>query len=845
MTIPATNTQPRDAAPAPHVHTPPGLTSAEVAERVARGEVNQYKIQVGRTYWEIVRDNIFNVFNVVLAILGAVMIIFRDYTNLLFASFSVVLNSTVGLIQEIAAKRALERLAAMSIQQVKVWRDGKLVTLPIDAIVKDDVIPVEPGDRIAVDGEVLSADALEMDEALLTGESDAVLKEVGDTLCSGSFVVAGSGVMRATHVGAESTVNKLSATAKAYRHPLTPTQKQINGLVQIAVVVMLLFGPMTVIAGYATRLPTIEVVRNAVVLVTSMVPQGLVLVTTISLSIGALIISRNRTLVQRINAVESMANVTTLCFDKTGTLTQNMLAVTRVIPLNGADEDAIKGDLRLYVGSLSHQNKTAAAVAGYVGQGQSGAPKVNEIPFNSARKWGAVAFAEQTLVMGAPERVLDAAHSGDAVRTAADLAAQGQRVLAFCRVPGALGDGSLPAERQPIALIVMSDNVRPEIGQTIDAFRKLNVALKVISGDNLETVTSIASSAGMEISGGVTGDQLERMDHDDFRNAVADSSVFARIEPQTKRKIIAELRAQGQYVAMVGDGVNDVPALKEANLAVAMNDGAQIAKDVADLVLLDNSMATLPLAFEKGKTITQKIFGTVRLFLVKNFYTVLAFIFIGFMALPFSTTPILISWLTFGIVNIPGGLITFGVIRPAYMRDYAHDVLRYVLAAVIVGGLIMAGLYALLFLAQYDVFYHAALTEIAPGVVTPDMVATAQADARAYEPARDVARSALFVFMALYGTLVFWNTMGIDVFQPKTFAARPGMAVLGAVTLLITILPPYFLPDLFLGWVAPTLVLWLLTFFAAALGAVALKLLLEDGRLMGMLLRRAPVGQGG
>ena len=772
-----------------------GLTSAEVAERVARGETNAFKVQVGRTYWQIFRDNVFNVFNFVLASLGVAMILFQDYVNLLFASFSVVVNSILGLVQEIAAKRALDRLAALSLQQVKVWRDGKLTEVPLDQVVKDDLLPLEPGDKIVVDGVVLAADSLEVNEALLTGESDAVLKEAGAKLYSGSFVIAGAGVMRATAVGAENTINKLSATAKAYRATLTPTQRHIALLVQIAVFIMLIFAPMTVISGFVVHLPTIEIVRNAVVLVTSMVPQGLVLVTTISLSIGAVTISRQRTLVQRINAVESMANVNVLCFDKTGTLTRNTLRVTEIVPLNGASSEALHGDLRRYIENLATQNRTAGALAAYVGANGGGAVKQREIPFTSARKWGAVIFEDETLIMGAPERVLDPARDAEALQEAHERAKRGERVLAFARSQGAPSNGALPQERHALALIAMSDQIRPEIAQTINQFKSLGVQLKVISGDNAETVRAIAEQAGMTIKAMYTGDQLEAMDAATFANAVREANLFARVEPETKRKIVRALKAQGAYVAMVGDGVNDVPALKEANVAVAMNDGAQIAKDVADLVLLDNSMTTLPNAFARGKTITQKIFASTRIFLTKNLYTVLAFIFVGFMALPFATTPILISWLTFGMVNVPGILITFGFLRPRRLASFDNDVMRYVLSATVAGGLVMSILYAALYLLLRG--------DVEIGVIELT--------------ARDEARSAVLIFMALFCLIVFWNTFGIDVFKPWTLRRRPLITLLGISFVLLTIVPPYLLPQLFQGWSNPRFLV-----FAAAVGAAGI-----------------------
>lgn len=549
-----------------------GLTSAEVAERVAQGEVNAFEIHVGRTYGQIVRDNIFNVFNVVLAILGVIMIVFRDYANLAFASFSVILNSIVGLVQEISAKRALDRLAALSIQKVRVWRDGALTEVAVNEVVRDDVIPLVPGDRIVVDGVVLNADSLEVNEALLTGESDAILKEADQKLYSGAFVIAGTGLMRATEVGANSTINKLSTTAKQYRHPLTPTQKQINTLIEISVIVMLLFGPMTVIAGFVNRLPAIEVVRNAVVLVTSMVPQGLVLVTTISLSIGALIISRNRTLVQRINAVESMANVQVLCFDKTGTLTKNLLKVKEIIPLGSATMDEVQDQLREYVAALANQNRTAGAIAEYVNGADIAPaypPKEREIPFTSSRKWGAIVFPNQTLILGAPERVLHPQRDADILAETERRSKQGERVLAFAYSMTAPQDGVLSDARRALALISMTDELRPEIRDTIASFYDQNVELKVISGDNAETVRAIAEQSGMKVRAVYSGDQLEAMGSAELTAAAVNGNVFARIEPETKRKLVRALKQSGYYVAMVGDGVNDVPALKEANMAVA------------------------------------------------------------------------------------------------------------------------------------------------------------------------------------------------------------------------------------------------------------------------------------
>ena len=782
-----------------HLPSYPGLSSAEVAERGARGETNDFQARVGRTYWQIVRDNLLNLFNIVLFTLLFIVILLQDYSTAFFAGFSVVTNSFLGMIQEIRAKRKLDRLAALAAKEVRVWRDGQLVTIPIEQIVKDDVIPIEPGDRLVVDGRVLHSDALEMDEAHLTGESDAVLKESGDEVYSGSYCVAGAGVMTATAVGRHSTINRLATIAKAYKSVQTPTQQKIAALVEISVVAMLILGPMLFIQGLVSQLPFLEVIKNSVVFVTSLVPQGLVLVAILSLTIGAIRISRHQTLIQRVNAVESMANVTVLCFDKTGTLTRNQLAVTEVVPLNGTSPDEIHFKLRAYLGNLAHLNRTASAVAAYAHQPgtELDIVKVREIPFNSSRKWGAVIFPDETLLLGAPERLLP--NSDTAAQRARLLASDGLRVLAFARSDEPPLDGQLAASTEPLALIVMSDQVREDIQTTLDAFRSQGVRLKVISGDNLETVKAIARQSGLQAVHAFTGDQLESMSPAELEAAAIEGDLFARIEPDTKRKLIAALKRQGNYVAMVGDGVNDVPALKEADLAIVMNDGTQIAKDVADIVLLNNAMSTLPRAFKEGKSITQTIYGTTKLFLVKNFYSILFFLFAGFMLLPFPISPIQISWVTFGTVNIPATLIAFELLRPQYMERFRRDVLDYVITAGTVGGVALAGLYV--------VSYFSGNASV------------------------DSARSAVTMFITLYGILIFWNTHGVDLLRLSTLLRHAGVVLIGLALAVLTILGPYVLPDLF-DFTPPTPLIWALIAAIFLLATLVMAIIMRFRRLV-------------
>lgn len=748
-----------------------GLTAADVETRIQRGETNRYQARVNRTYPEIVLENVFNLFNVVLFTLLVIVIALGDYSTAIFAGFSVVTNTFLGMIQEINAKRKLDRLATLAEQQVRVRRDGTIQTIPMREVVKDDILLIEPGDKLVVDGVIVSSDAMEMDESLLTGESDAIFKQPGDEVYSGSFCIAGTGVMRATRVGKESNINKLSDIARAYKRIRTPTQVRIDVLVELAIVVMLVCVPMLFITAYLQNLELLQAMRNAVVFVTSLVPQGLVLVAILSLTIGAIRISRHQTLIQKVNAVESLANCTVLCFDKTGTLTKNQLAVQQIIILNHDDRQNVLRDLDVYLKNLAHHNRTAGAVAAYV-QAHVVEPqnvkKIHEIPFTSGRKWGAVVLPEKTLILGAPERLLPSTQLEDSVAYRAyELSKQGLRVLAFASMPDEPDTrvNNIGNKTNPIALVVLSDQVREDIQQTLEAFRSENLKLKVISGDSLETVQAIAMQAGMTVTEAYTGAQLEKMPDAEFESIVQNANVFARIEPETKRRIITALQKHKQYVAMVGDGVNDVPALKQANLAIVMNDGTQISKDVADIVLLNNAMSTLPLAFKEGKEITQTIFGTMKMFLVKNFYSVLLFIFIAFMSLPFPITPVQISWATFGTVNIPATLIAFGIVRPELMQRFRRDVFDYIITGGFIGAILMTVLYCVTYLG-----------------LQRDMNAT---------------RSAVTLFMALYGSYVVCSIQGVNFYQPKTFVHHWRIVLLMTVLSTLTILALYLLPDIF------------------------------------------------
>jgi cation-transporting P-type ATPase E len=407
-------------------------------------------------------------------------------------------------------------------------------------------------------------------------------------------------------------------------------------------------------------------------------------------------------------------------------------------------------------------------------------------------------------VFGAPERILPHAPNPDTAiaQHAHDMAADGLRVLAFACSPLSPADNQLGNTYDPLALVVLSDQIRPDIQDTLQAFRDQNVRLKVISGDNLDTVKSIAQQSGMIINRAYTGDQLETMTEREFDGAVIEGDLFARIEPDTKRKIIAALKRGGQYVAMVGDGVNDVPALKEAHLAIVMNDGAQISKDVGDIVLLNNAMSTLPKAFAEGKEITQTIYATMKLFLVKNFYNIVLIFFVGFMTLPFPTSPIQISWITFGTVNIPATLIAFKIIRPAYMAKFRRDVMDYVLTAGTVGAVMLALLYVIAYFAAGQ-----------------DM---------------NIGRSAVTIFIAFYGTLIFWNVHDVDIFRPRSMLEHWRITLFGIIITALTMAVPFLLPKIFV-FVPPPPLIWVAIVSVFLLTGALVSLLMHKRHLINLL----------
>ncbi len=777
----------------------PGLTEDEVAVRTKNGDVNVVVFRSSRTYKEIIQENVLTLFHISFGIILGLLAILGQYTDALFSGITILSNIVVGVFQEVKAKLALDQLALLSVQQVTVRRDGVSLIVPLQEIVRDDLIELKPGDRAAVDGDVIFSQFLEMDESLLTGESDSMPKQLTDQVLSGSFCLAGSGLFRAVKIGNESYAAQLSQTSRTYKRSLTPLQQKINAVVEIFVLALLIAGILYLASSLNNGRDAVNTLRYASVIINSFVPAGLVLSISVALALGAVEISRQQTLIQRINAIDSMNSVRVLCTDKTGTLTQNKLLVQEILCLDQSDSRSLRELMALYVTLISNQNSSAKAIAMFVGLPKTKVHKIDEIPFSSGQKWGAIALDHGTsILVGSPEILLtEASHK----LTAQQYASQGIRVLALVTTEQPMetwGTKTLPIDRSDRGLILLKDELRPGVVETMTSLQDQGIEVKVISGDSVDTVAAIAAQAGIVVSPETmfTQKDLDQLTPAKFSNAAVRGQVFGRITPETKRRLIGAMVRRGAYVAMVGDGVNDVPAFKEAQLAIAMNDGAQICKDVADIVLLNNSLATLPQAFTAGDDIKQKILTTAVLYLTKNMMVILTISFVGFIQLPFPIEPRQLTLLTFFILGVPTILIALGVLKTKKIHNFLKDVLGYSLIAGLIGALAMT--------SGYVMSYFGGLGIIGLELELPIAEQVFQ------ELGRGQAQAVAVIIGLFYCLLIFWDASNISIWRPRSLwisarsrqATRLGIAMIAiAITLLIAF------PDLFqieipdrLGW---------------------------------------------
>ena len=576
-----------------------GLGPEEVQTRIIAGQINTTPPAPGRTFAQILRANVLTRFNAILGSLLVVVAVVGPFQDGLFGVV-LVANTAIGILQELRAKRTLDRLAILTAPRAHVVREGQVVELPLDQVVLDDVLELGPGDQVPVDAIVLACDGLEIDESLLSGEAEPVTKKIGDPVLSGSFVVAGAGRVRATGVGEAAYASSLEAQARRFSLIHSELQKGTNQILRMVTWVMVPAGGALVASQLLRSHQALgDALRGSVAGVAAMVPEGLVLLTSIAFAAGALRLARQRVLVQELAAIEGLARVDVVCIDKTGTLTEPGMQLESIDLL----ADRSRGSVEEVVGAIAVSdptpNATMRALAA-IGPPPQGWTVDARVPFSSTRKWSAVTFAGRgTWILGAPE-VIAATMPAGALSSSARHQASGRRVLLLAETTEASKGTRLPAALDPIALLVLAEHLRSDAATTVRYLLEQDITVKVLSGDAPETVSAIASLVGVP-SIGEACDASGLAENDTALGAALEATnVFGRVRPEQKVAAVRELQAQGHVVAMVGDGVNDVQALKEADLGIAMGSGSQSSRSVARVVLLDNSFSAVPQILGRG-----------------------------------------------------------------------------------------------------------------------------------------------------------------------------------------------------------------------------------------------------
>ncbi|MFD8725264.1 HAD-IC family P-type ATPase, partial [Streptomyces sp. NPDC059629] len=571
-----------------------GLTSAEVAQRIARGQVNDVPVRSSRSLGEIVRANVFTRFNAIIGVLWLVMLFVAPIQDSLFG-FVILANTGIGIVQEWRAKQTLDSLAVIGEARPTVRRDGAAVEVSTNEIVLDDLIEIGPGDKIVVDGVCAEADGLEVDESLLTGEADPVVKHPGDQVMSGSFVVAGGGAFAATKVGREAYAAQLAEEASRFTLVHSELRSGISTILKYVTWMMV----PAAIGLVATQLLVKnnglkDAVARTVGGIVPMVPEGLVLLTSVAFAIGVIRLGRQQCLVQELPAIEGLARVDTVCLDKTGTLTEGGMDVMELRALDGVDETY----LRKVLGSLGESDPRPNASLQAIIDAYPDSVDwrcVESLPFSSARKYSGATFSEgdgelSTWLLGAPDVLLGA--DDPALAETVRLNEQGLRVLLLARAARDLDHTKVAEDARPTALVVLEQRLRPDAGDTLRYFAEQDVRAKVISGDNAVSVGAVAAKLGL--SGTTVDARRLPAEPGEMAEALDEGTVFGRVTPQQKRDMVGALQSRGHTVAMTGDGVNDVLALKDADIGVSMGSGSEATRAVAQIVLLDNSFATLP-----------------------------------------------------------------------------------------------------------------------------------------------------------------------------------------------------------------------------------------------------------
>ena len=667
--------------------TSTGLTESEAARRLKEAGP-PHEQRTSRSYLSIAIANTFTVFNLILAGFGLATIIFGNPKDALFLGI-LVANVAIGTFQEVRAKRALDKLAALVVAKATVVRDGAPRQVAVEEVVVGDLVRIVSGDQLPADGTLVRSEGLALDESDLTGESEPVVRKIGDEVFSGTFALEGEGDFEATAVGADSHAAELTATAKRFRHPRSPLEKAMDRLLIIMVSFMAPLGIGLGISLAVRDVSQSEAVQTLTAGIVNIVPEGLILLVSLTAAVTAAKMARHGILAQQLNAIESLASVSVMCTDKTGTLTEASLRVVQLIPADGVAEDDLAGTFGAYAASAPTRNSTLEAIhAAGLGDATAQEPTA-VIPFSSRRRWSALEIDGKRLVLGAPEALLGEDELAD---KASKEAAAGRRVLALASygapLPEPGPDVELTAPLRPLGIVVLAEELRASAAETIAFFAREDVALKVLSGDNPATVGAIARDLGIEATGPALDGRHLPADDAELLAAVKAAPAIGRISPEGKERVVRVLSEGGEYVGMLGDGVNDVPALKQARLAIAQGSGTQMARSVSDLVLVSGEFGEVPPMVGEGRQILRNIQRVARLFISKAIFTAFLVLVIAIPSGVFPMLPRQFTLTSTFTIGIPAFLLALapssGPWRP---EGFLRAIARFSIPAGLATGL--------------------------------------------------------------------------------------------------------------------------------------------------------------
>ena len=705
-----------------------GLTDEQVNERIEQGKVNADENPNTRTYKQIVRENTLTFFNFLNLVLLILVLMVGSYKNAFFVGI-IIINTLIGIAQEIRAKKTIDKLAILTAKKSIVIREGKKWTVPTEDLVLDDLVCLKTGDQVPADAKVLEG-SVEVNESLLTGESDNLPKNVGDELFSGSFVTSGEACCQIIHVGKDNYAAQITSEAKEFKRHNSELKNSLNAILKVISIIIVPLGALLFYKQYYVVGNTFkDSIVSMVAGVLGMIPEGLVLLTSVALTLGALVLANKKTLVQELYCIETLARVDTLCLDKTGTITEGTMCVERVEPWSEASEnkdtdeipteDEDEPDLHeienmmanlMYV--LKDQNATIDALRKRF-PAKSSMTLEHIIPFSSDRKYSGAVFEDNgTYLMGAAQFLFPEGRE-DILDVCQNYAEEGLRVLVLAHSTQMAEGTELPENLEPAALLLLTDVIREEAPDTLQFFDSQEVDLKVISGDDPVTVSAIAKRAGLKNAENyVDATTLET--EEQLEEAVAKYSVFGRVTPQQKKEMVQALQKQGHTVAMTGDGVNDVLALKEADCSIAMAQGSDAAKNIANVVLLDSNFASMPHIVNQGRRVVNNIRTAASMFLIKTMFSVMLSLLTIFFGNAYPFEPIQMSLISACAVGIP----TFLLAQENNYDKIDHTFLRHVFLNAFPAAITISSCVFAIMLVCQNVYHSNAMLSTACVLVT-------------------------------------------------------------------------------------------------------------------------------